>query len=85
MQTRVLYRPGRADAAHTVAESMPLRAEVALAPAGSTGADVHVLIGHDARYSAGCAAIAACATPDRLALSLSWQARAAAGEVELRR
>jgi len=84
-QTQILYRPGRAGAAQAVAERMPLQTEVAPAPAGSTGADVHVLIGHDARYSAGCASIAVCATPERLASSLSWQARAAAGEVQFRR
>jgi hypothetical protein len=65
-QTMVLYRPGQADAARAVALSMPVGAGVAPAAAGSTRADLRVVIGHDVRHSAGCSALAACAVPERV-------------------
>jgi tetratricopeptide (TPR) repeat protein len=83
--TLVLYRPGRADEAREVAARMPLHAEVAPAPAGSTRADLRVLIGHDARYAAGCAVLGNCATPERLASSGDLAGRDTAGDGTARR
>jgi len=83
--TLVFYRPGKADEAHEVAARMPLHAEVVLAPAGSTRADLRVLIGHDAHYAAGCEMLASCATRERLALSGAVAGRDAAGDGTARR
>jgi len=83
--TLVFYRPGKADEAREVAARMPLHAEVVPAPAGSTRADLRVLIGHDARHAAGCATLGSCASLERLALSDTLAGRDAAGESTARR
>jgi hypothetical protein len=83
--TLVLHRPGKADEAREVADHMPVDAGVALAPAGSTRADLRVVIGHDVRHSASCAALAACATPERLASSVDWAGHGPAVEEKVRR
>lgn len=66
--TQVLYRSGQADAAQEMAKRLPVDAAVGSAPAGSTRADLSVLLGHDVRQGAGCALLQACAAqPERLA------------------
>ena len=65
-QTQVLYRPGKAEQARSMALRLPVVAHVLPAPAGSNRADLRVLIGHDVIYSAGCSELAVCATPERL-------------------
>ena len=67
LQTQVLYRPGKAEQARSMALRLPVVAHVLPAPAGSTRADLRVLIGRDVIYSAGCAELAACAPTERLA------------------
>lgn len=62
--TQVLYRPGKAEQARLIALRMPVSADVSPAPAGSTLADLRVVIGHDARRSAGCTALAVCAVAE---------------------
>lgn len=70
--TQVQFRPGNVEQAHAVAGRLPIQAQVVPAPDGSTRADLRVVIGHDARYAAGCAALSACAAPGRLvAVSIS--------------
>jgi Flp pilus assembly protein TadD len=66
-RTQVLYRPGKAEQARELAQRMPVGAEVSPATAGSTRADLRVLLGHDVRHSAGCGALQACAAAQRLA------------------
>lgn len=83
--TLVLYRPGKAEAAREVAGRIPVDAGVALAPAGTTRADLRVVLGHDVRYSAGCAALAACAAPERLASSVDQVGSGLASEQKARR
>ncbi len=61
VSTQVLYRPGKAEQARLIASRMPVDADVSPAPAGSTLADLRVVIGHDARRSVGCTALAVCA------------------------
>ncbi len=65
-QTQVLYRPGKAEQARSMALRLPVVAHVLPAAAGSTRADLGVLIGHDVIYSAGCSELSVCATPERL-------------------
>ena len=65
-QTQVLYRPGKVEQARSMALRLPVVAHVQAAPVGSIQADLRVLIGHDVIYSAGCTALAVCATPERL-------------------
>ncbi len=65
-QTQVLYRPGKAEQARSMALRLPVVAHVLPAPAGSNRADLRVLIGHDVIYSAGCSELSVCATPERL-------------------
>lgn len=67
--TQVQYRIGKAGQAQEVANRLPVEAQVSPAPEGSTRADLRIVIGHDARYSAGCAALSACAARERLAMA----------------
>lgn len=67
VSTQVLYRPGKIEQARLIAQRMPVHADVLAAPAGSTLADLRVVIGHDARRSAGCTALAVCAVVERSA------------------
>lgn len=64
VSTQVLYRPGKAEQARLIALAIPVDADVSPAPAGSTFADLRVVIGHDARRSAGCMALAVCAVAE---------------------
>ena len=76
VSTQVLYRPGKIEQARLIAQRMPVHADVLAAPAGSTLADLRVVIGHDARRSAGCTALAVCAvTEPRLVGQLALAAR----------
>ena len=67
--TQVQYQIGKAVHAQEVANRLPVEAQVSPAPEGSTRADLRIVIGHDARYSAGCAALSACASRERLAIA----------------
>ncbi len=71
--TLVLYRTGKADLARVVADHIPVDADIEPAPAGTTQADLRVVIGHDARYSAGCASLATCATASHFVSSVTWK------------
>ena len=66
LRTQVQYQRGKLEQAHEVASRLPVQALVAPAPEGSTRADLRVVIGHDARYAVGCAALSACAGSDRI-------------------
>jgi hypothetical protein len=83
--TQVLYRPGKAEAARAVVNRMPVDAHIAPAPAGSTRADLSVLIGLDVRHSAGCAVLAACAPPVRVASLANGQGVDTASDGKVRR
>jgi len=83
--TQVLYRPGKAEAARAVVNRMPVDANIAPAPAGSTRADLSVLIGLDVRHSAGCAVLAACAPPIRVASLANGQGSDTASDGKVRR
>ena len=71
LHTQVQYRPGRSEAAHEVAQRMPIGAAVVPAPAGSTRADLRVLLGADVRDRAGCETLAVCRASNRLASTVS--------------
>ncbi len=78
--TTVLYRAGKADLAREMVQRIPVRAEVALAPPGSTRADLSVLLGHDMRRAAGCAVLNACSnTSESLASAGGANDRVLAG------
>ena len=85
-RTLVLYRSGMADAAQAMAHRMPVNAVVGPAPAGSTNADLSVLLGHDIRYAANCAWLEACGgRPERLASTDELQLRVPGAAIGTRR
>jgi tetratricopeptide (TPR) repeat protein len=60
-RTLLLYRSEKAELARDMARRLPVQVTVAPAPAASTRADLSLLLGHDLRRDAGCAALGACA------------------------
>lgn len=69
--TRVVYRAGYAGYARQVARRLPLSSELAPAEPGDAGTSpVRVVIGHDARSTAACAALGGC-TASSLKLAAS--------------
>ena len=60
-RTLLLYRAEKAELARDMARRLPVQVTVAPAPAAATRADLSLLLGHDMRRDAGCAALGACA------------------------
>lgn len=60
-RTMLLYRSEKAELARDMARRLPVQVTVAPAPPASTRADLSLLLGHDLRRDAGCAALGACA------------------------
>lgn len=59
--TQVLYQPGMSAAAEEIARRMPIVSQVAQARAGTSRADVSILLGHDMRsHPTACATLGAC-------------------------
>jgi hypothetical protein len=59
-RTMLLYRSEKAELARDMARRLPVQVTLAPAPAASTRADLSLLLGHDMRRDAGCAALGAC-------------------------
>jgi Flp pilus assembly protein TadD len=77
-RTMLLYRSEKAELARAMARRLPVQVTVAPAPAASSRADLSLLLGHDLRRDAGCAALGACAATS-LALRVPGRGPGASG------
>ena len=69
--TRIEYQPGYAEQAREVSRRMPTHSELVSVPASRASAEVRVIIGHDIKSAAACAALGACRGATTMAAAAS--------------